>query len=201
MKRFDVALSTGQLKEEIIKTADKRFRAFGFKKTAMAEIADDLGMSAANLYRYFPSKLDIAEAFALCCFEEKEADLLTAVQVSMTPSNCLTSYALALLHYNFEQLHDFPKINEIIMTLCDEKPELVDRKIQGELVVIDDIIRRGCIEEEWQVVNVESTSKAILSSWVMFTTPMFMKHKTIEELEERLRCILQLLLTGLEKRI
>ena len=200
MKRFDTSLPEGQIKKSILDAANNRFRAFGFKKTTMAEIAEDLGMSTSNLYRYFPSKLDIAEAFALHCFEEKEEGLLSEVQVSIPPSECLKRYAVALLHYNYEQLRDFPRLNEIIMALCDENSALVERKVQGELMIINDIIRRGCTEENWEVESIEKTGMAVMSSWVMFNTPMFMKHKTLEDLEERLSHILQLLLTGLEKR-
>ena len=69
MKRFDTNLSEEQIKKDILSAADKRFRTFGFKKTTMAEIAQDLGMSTSNMYRYSPSKVSIAEAFALQCFE------------------------------------------------------------------------------------------------------------------------------------
>ncbi len=200
MKRFEADLNQDQLRKKIVNAADKRFRTFGFKKTAMAEIAEDLGMSTSNLYRYFPSKLTIAEAFALQCFEEKEEMLLSVLDASMSPSECLKKYAYALLHYNFQQLNDFPKINEIIMALCDENSELIARKLRAELAIVNDIIQQGCEQVAWQVEDVEKMGEAIMSSWVMFSTPTFMKHKTLDELEERLGTILQLLLTGLEKR-
>jgi len=39
-----------------------RFRTYGPGKTTMAEIAGDVGMSAANLYRYFDNKHELVEA-------------------------------------------------------------------------------------------------------------------------------------------
>lgn len=43
-------------KDQIIETALKRFSHFGFHKTTMNEIADDLRITKANLYYYYPDK-------------------------------------------------------------------------------------------------------------------------------------------------
>jgi TetR/AcrR family transcriptional repressor of mexJK operon len=41
---------------KILDVAQKRFARFGLAKTTMSEIADDLGVSKASLYYYFPDK-------------------------------------------------------------------------------------------------------------------------------------------------
>ena len=43
-------------KEQIIEAALKRFAHFGFHKTTMNEIAEDLRITKANLYYYYPDK-------------------------------------------------------------------------------------------------------------------------------------------------
>lgn len=43
-------------KEEIIEMALRRFAHYGFSKTTMNEIADDLRITKANLYYYYPDK-------------------------------------------------------------------------------------------------------------------------------------------------
>ena len=48
--------------QKIIDAAKRRFMHYGYTKTTMAELASDCEMSPGNLYRYFPGKLDIAEA-------------------------------------------------------------------------------------------------------------------------------------------
>lgn len=45
-----------QKQEQIVEAALKRFSHFGVAKTTMAEIADDLLISKASLYYYFPDK-------------------------------------------------------------------------------------------------------------------------------------------------
>jgi AcrR family transcriptional regulator len=46
----------------ILETARKRFALYGFDKTTMREIADDLNMSKGSLYYYFPDKENLYRA-------------------------------------------------------------------------------------------------------------------------------------------
>ena len=201
MKRFDTSDEPECLKEKILDAADKRFRLYGFKKTAMAEIADDMGMSTANLYRYFPHKIDIADSFALRCFVEKEKALALIVNRRMlSAAERLSSFALELLRYNHQQLLEYPSINDIIVTLCEARPSLVERKRQGEASLLADIINIGIEQEGWQVADVELTSRAILASWVLFTTPTFLQTFTEKELTDLVNEMVNLLLNGLKER-
>src|SRR3569832_465107 len=52
------------IREQSVQAAKKRFSHFGYAKTTMAEVATDCCMSPGNLYRFYPGKLDIAEAIA-----------------------------------------------------------------------------------------------------------------------------------------
>jgi AcrR family transcriptional regulator len=201
MKRFDADLSSDELKEMILDAADKRFKAVGFKKTAMAEIANDLGMSTANLYRYFPGKVDIAEGFAIRCFVEKEQGLAKVVEkAKLSGVEQLQSFALALLHFNYKQLQEYPAINDIIVALCAEKPSLIERKRAGELELIKIILQKGQEIDGWVFDDINLAGRAILTSWIMFTTPTFMQLHTLEELESLLESVINITINGLQPR-
>lgn len=51
-------------RQRILEVAEELFRSMGYQKTAVADIARELGMSPANVYRFFPSKSAINEAIA-----------------------------------------------------------------------------------------------------------------------------------------
>jgi len=59
--------SSDKVRLRILEAAAQRFTQFGYNKTTMAEVAQDCGMSAANLYRYFENKLDIGANLACNC--------------------------------------------------------------------------------------------------------------------------------------
>src|ERR671930_1657440 len=56
----------------IMDTADALFRRLGYAKTAVADIAAELKMSPANIYRFFSSKNAIVEAICQRCLGELE---------------------------------------------------------------------------------------------------------------------------------
>ena len=70
---------TNDVSEQILNAAENRFRTYGFGKTTMAEIAGDIGMSTANLYRYYENKLAIGSAMAERCFCERKGVLTEIV--------------------------------------------------------------------------------------------------------------------------
>jgi TetR/AcrR family transcriptional regulator, repressor for uid operon len=57
-------------RERIIEAAERAFVRNGFHATTMQGVADEAGMSAGNLYRYFPSKEAIVEG--LCELDQAE---------------------------------------------------------------------------------------------------------------------------------
>jgi AcrR family transcriptional regulator len=65
-------------RREILAAASRLFRARGLHATGMREIAAELGMTAGNLYYYFPSKQDLLAY----CQEATLAELLALVERS-----------------------------------------------------------------------------------------------------------------------
>lgn len=61
-------------KNLIIDAAQKRFSHFGVDKTTMNEIAEDLSLSKASLYYYFPDKLNLYAAVLEKIINEQKAD-------------------------------------------------------------------------------------------------------------------------------
>src|SRR5438477_10831373 len=51
-------------RERILVVAERLFRQIGYQKTTVADIAKELRMSPANVYRFFDSKKSIHEGVA-----------------------------------------------------------------------------------------------------------------------------------------
>src|SRR5919199_5226691 len=67
-----VKIKPDDTRARIMEAAEALFRRLGFAKTAVADIAAELGMSPANVYRFFPSKNAIVEAICRRCLGEVE---------------------------------------------------------------------------------------------------------------------------------
>jgi len=57
-------------RQQILEAGERAFVRNGFHATTMQHVADEVGMSAGNLYRYFPSKEAIVEG--LCELDQVE---------------------------------------------------------------------------------------------------------------------------------
>ncbi len=52
----------------ILDAAERLFRHYGYSKTTVADVARDLGMSPANIYRFFASRLRSTRRSADACW-------------------------------------------------------------------------------------------------------------------------------------
>jgi AcrR family transcriptional regulator len=83
----------------IIEAAQKRFGVFGAEKTSMREIANDLNLSKASLYYYFPDKESLYKAVVEKEQEEFIASISKRILTIEEPGQLLCEYAVARLSY------------------------------------------------------------------------------------------------------
>jgi Transcriptional regulator len=83
----------------IIEVAQKRFGLYGLEKTSMREIADDLNLSKASLYYYFPDKENLYKAVV----EKEQIEFIAKISKRIfsiqEPEQLLLEYANARLSY------------------------------------------------------------------------------------------------------
>jgi len=84
----------------ILEASQKRFGLFGIEKTSMREIADDLKLSKASLYYYFPDKESLYKAVV----EKEQAEFISNISVKISS---ITDPELLLLEYAGTRLSYF----------------------------------------------------------------------------------------------
>ncbi len=109
----------------IIETAQKWFGLYGIEKTSMREIADDLKLSKASLYYYFPDK----ESLYIAVVEKEQNEFLTLVSESITkgadPEDILRNYSVKRLSY-FRTLLNLSRLR--LDTYSDLKPVIKETR-------------------------------------------------------------------------
>src|SRR5438046_10306785 len=114
-----VKLRPYDTRARIMETADALFRRMGFAKTAVADIASELGMSAANVYRFFPSKNAIVEAICRRLLGELD-EKAWAIARSRGPASArLERLVLEILAYHKENLLTDKRVNDIFMVAIE----------------------------------------------------------------------------------
>ena len=77
----------------ILEVAEEHFRRVGYRKTSVTDIAAELGMSAANVYRFFPSKDAIKGSVCMRVMDEVADIAAAAVRTSPRASDKLARLA------------------------------------------------------------------------------------------------------------
>lgn len=191
-------LSANSTRDDILLAAEKRFQHYGFRKTTMAEIAGDVDMSAANLYRYFSNKEDIGAACVLRCFDTMEQKLAEVVHgKSSSASLKLRKFILAKLDHVYGEVKNNPNINELAEVLVVERPELLLKKKQVTQSLLAEILAEGNRSGEFAVDNILETSDSIVNATVAFSFPMFMQLFPLEKFHEMAIAVVNLVIRGL----
>lgn len=137
-------LSEKGIKEQlIIEAAQKRFGQFGVEKTSMREIADDLNLSKAFLYYYFPDKENLYRAVVIKEQSEFIERILRNCSEIHEPDQMLREYASSRLSY-FRTLLNLGRLrSEIYSNLKPVLKETIEDFRQKEKEIIENIIRKG----------------------------------------------------------
>jgi AcrR family transcriptional regulator len=192
---------TEEISTRILDAAEARFRTYGFGKTTMAEIASDIDMSTANLYRYFENKLAIGAAMAGRCFCTREEILSEVVsREGISEAERLDIFVLAMLRYGHGQFSDEPKMSELVDAIITKLPELVKSQVETDKKFIATILKQGSDSNEFEVDDVDEMSSYVLAAVVKFSSPFFLTLFPIEELERLAKGVVALILNGLVKK-
>ena len=196
-RALDINEETRQI---ILEAAFKRFGHYGYNKSTMAEIADDVGMSAANLYRFFENKQEIAASCANRCICERIDLLREAVrQPRLNAIDRLKSYVTTMLYHCHQAFSDDTKINEVVAFITSERPDLIYQKAEAQQALIAEILAYGNETDVFDIPDVIATAQAVHATLIFFDVPMFMSLYSLEEFEKKANAVVQLITQGLIK--
>ena len=188
-------------KQLIIDVAEALFIAHGYRETTIADIAKQAKMSAANLYRHFENKEDIAVACAHRCLDRKNLVLRAVLQKErLSAAQRLEEFVLVLLRYTHEETIAKPRVNEMIEVVISGRPEVVHAMLSNLQSMIAEILAQGNAQKEFAVENVLVTAETVFASITVFFTPLFMHLYPLPEFERLARATVALLLRGLVRR-
>jgi len=185
----------------ILDAAEQLFAEHGYRETTVADISSQAGMSAANLYRHYENKEDIAAACACRCLERKNEALREVLQrKKLAASERLEEFIVALLRYSYQEMRDRPRMNEMTEVVIQSRPEVIHVMLSGLQSMIAEILAQGNAQREFAVDNVVAAAETVFAAITVFYTPLFMHLFPLPEFERRARAMAKLLVRGLARR-
>jgi AcrR family transcriptional regulator len=148
--------------ETIVTTAQKWFGLYGVEKTSMREIANDLRISKAALYYYFPDK----ESLYKSVISKEQSEFLRILEKDILnipdPAVSLRKYALTRLSY-FRKLMNLSRIR--LTSLSSLKPLIansVKRFRDEEMKIVIRILENGIQANKFNIDNVSKVATLYL---------------------------------------
>jgi AcrR family transcriptional regulator len=186
------------VRDQIVEAAKKRFSHFGYAKTTMAEVASDCAMSPGNLYRFFPGKLDIAEAIAT---EDYSKHLDHLRKLAVTPGKDartrLHDMLFEELRRTYHKLEKDPRAYEMARVISAERPKFANWMLENERKIIVDLLDEAERRGEFTIADKQFTAEMVQAATMKFRYPQLWSKLTLPKLERELEGVMNLLIDGL----
>lgn len=138
-----VRRSPEETRQCILVAAWDLFRQVGFRKTTVADIAGALGMSSANIYRFFPSKDALTEAI---CHNQLELLVGLARDAAAGPGNAAQRLGAVLmtLYRNLrDQMTNHKRVHEVVAVALEEKWPAIDAFLEACTAIVAGLVAEG----------------------------------------------------------
>ena len=195
----DAATNTVKVRERILEAARARFERYGFNKTTMNEIAGDCAMSAANIYRYFPNKGEIAAEGTRRWLDDSERALRDiAGRAESSPADRLRHMVGVRLARMAELVSRHPHLDELVDHVCQSQPDLLADYIGRIRAMVAGVLEDGARAGDFVFADATEVAATIEAATAMFHHHGFVRQLALEDLERDAERVMALLLRGLE---
>lgn len=155
----------------ILDAAERLFRHYGYAKTNVADIARDLGMSPANIYRFFASKIEIHQAL---CARMLDAVYAMAVEICRSKdsaSDRLRRYSQAQYRLTVETMLDQERVHEMVVIAMERDWHVIDKHIDRMNALLADVIREGIAAGEFPEQDADVAARCFGAATVTLCHP------------------------------
>jgi AcrR family transcriptional regulator len=193
------ATDPDETRARILEVAEEHFRRIGYHKTSVADIASELGMSPANVYRFFPSRAAINESICGRVVNEV-ADIAFAIARTNAPAlEKLDRLLTAVHHHNKTKLIKERRMHDMIVAAMQEHWGIIKAHIERMVTIFEASIREGIEAGEFEIEDPAEAARAVKTAFTPFFHPILIEHcvqhgeDTESCLREQIRFILKAL--------
>jgi AcrR family transcriptional regulator len=158
-------------RERILVVAERLFRQIGYQKTTVADIAKELRMSPANVYRFFDSKKAIHEGVARGLMGEVEQAAQTIAARPGPAAARLRELMTSIHHMNTERYVGDSKMHEMVAIAMEEDWDVCVTHMQLITETLGSVIAQGAASGEFEVKDVPLAAMCAFTGMIRFFHP------------------------------
>jgi AcrR family transcriptional regulator len=161
----------------IVASAERLFRTMGYQKTTVADIARDLRMSPANVYRFFPSKAAINEAICRNLLGSLSEHIWAIARGPAAPSDRIRLIFQSLHEKMVQMFFHEKRLHDMVNAAMQEHWGVIDLYIHD----IDTAIRHVVMDGQAQGVFDRALDAHAIAHLMHATTVHFCHPTLIEQ--------------------
>ncbi len=162
----------------IIKVAERLFRQIGFQKTTVADIARELHMSPANVYRYFAAKSEINEAVCMDLLGKIEAETEKIAASRSTAIQRIRNLIGAVKKTHHKQYMFDRKLHDLIEAAIAENWAVMRRHNEHMAAILEQIIASGMASGEFPPGDATLVAGLVNTACIRFRDPrLILEHE------------------------
>src|SRR6266568_4817059 len=158
-------------RERILVVAERLFRQIGYQKTTVADIAKELRMSPANVYRFFDSKKSIHEGVARGLMGEVEVAAQTIAAQPGPAAARLRELMTSIHHMSSERYVGDSKMHEMVAIAMEEDWEVCTAHMMLITRTMGSVIAQGMATGEFEVADLEQTALCCCTGMIRYFHP------------------------------
>jgi AcrR family transcriptional regulator len=185
------------LDERIARSAERLFRTFGYSKTTVADIAADVGISTAYVYRFYPSKLAVCERVCSLILDRLTDALWREAQSTLEPEDKLQRLFSRLAEETLRLLFEEQRLLEIVRVGLDEDWPRVEVYVQALAAVATHILEEGIARGRFRLRQpLPEAAEAIAAMLLVSAHPVLVNEARNRDPVRRAKLVAALALSG-----
>ena len=186
-----------EVREQLVQSARLVFARYGFKKTALDDIAREARKGKSTIYYYFKSKDDIFKAVIDAEAEIRSKSIEDQILAIEDPQQKLKTYIYVrmLSLKNVGNYYEAIK-NDLLDNLYFVN-SLRTNHFDAEVNVVKNLLLEGVDKGIYTIQNPELTAKTVVTLLQGFEVPLIQKNLSDEELQKSVDEMLNILFFGI----
>ena len=162
-----------EMRSKIVDTASRLFHVYGYQKTTVSDIARELGMSPANVYRFFSSKAALTKAVTKLFADEFQIEIeAIASRKEITPAERLRMISRSHFDRIRERYITNRKIHDLLEAAMDEAWDEIEALKAGMRRVFAAVIDEGIAAGDFPPQDSTTAAMLFQHSLVVFFHPV-----------------------------
>lgn len=185
-----------EVREQVVQAARLVFAHFGYKKTALDDIAREAKKGKSTIYYYFKSKDDIFKAVIDTEAEIRAKTIEDQISQIEDPIQKLKTYVFVRMLTLKMVVNYYEAIKNDLLDNLYFVNNLRSDHFEEEVRQVKNMLEEGIQKEIFTIQNLELTAKTIVTALYGFEVPLIMKNLSDEELQKSVDEMLNIFFYG-----